>query len=248
MNFQSEFYNAVLTPEADVPAGLTDGHSGAAGKRFDVYRNNVTVSLTEALETAFPVVRKLVGDKNFKILAGAFLRKHQPSSPLLMLYGAELPGFLETFPPTSNIGYLPDIARLEQGIRESYHAEDATAIDPVQLSEIAPDDLAKVRLTIAPSVRLFRSPWPIHAIWVYNREDSAEKPKMQPEDVAVFRAEFDPEVVLLPAGAASFIEALCKGSSLGEAIDKGTEDTETFDLSSALTLLVAHQAITDIGT
>ena len=119
MSGQAEFTHAVLTPEADVPSGLTDGRNGPAGKRFDVYRNNVAVSLTEALETAFPVVRRLVGDANFKILAGAFLRKHPPSSPLLMLYGANLADFLESFPPTQSIRYLPDIARLERIARAS---------------------------------------------------------------------------------------------------------------------------------
>ena len=59
---QESFTEALLTPEHPVPDGLIDPAGRPAGKRFDVYRNNVAVSLTGALETAFPVIRKLVGD------------------------------------------------------------------------------------------------------------------------------------------------------------------------------------------
>src|SRR6056297_4262947 len=96
---QSTFRAALLDAEATRPDGLTDGAGAPAGRRFDVYRNNVAVSLADALEAAFPVIAKLVGTRNFRLLAGAFLRSHPPQSPLMMFYGAEMPTFLSTFGP-----------------------------------------------------------------------------------------------------------------------------------------------------
>lgn len=243
---QTLFRDAVLNPNAERPKGLSDGKGQPAGRRFDVYRNNVAVSLTEALETAFPVIRKLVGDANFKLLAGTFLRAHPPTSPLMMLYGTEMPGFLGSFEPTRSLGYLPDVARLELALRESYHAADETPIDPLALQALATDALMASTLTLAPSLRLVRSSWPIHAIWAFNMADGP-KPAAAAEDVVVLRADLDPEPVLLPPGGGLFLESLLNGHPLGAAFEATLQSIEGFDLSQTLALLIGAHAITDIG-
>ncbi|MEM7719538.1 MAG: DNA-binding domain-containing protein [Pseudomonadota bacterium] len=243
---QTVFRDAVLDPELARPDGLSDGIGQPAGRRFDVYRNNVAVSLTEALETAFPVIRKLVGEANFKLLAGAFLRAHPPASPLMMFYGAEMPEFLASFEPTANIGYLPDTARLELALRESYHAADAQAIEPESLQAMAPDALMASNLTLAPSLRLVHSPWPIHAIWRFNT-DNGPKPTAVAEDVVILRADLDPEPFLLPPGGGTFISGLLDGQTFGAAFGATLQSTESFDLSQTLALLISANAITDIG-
>jgi len=244
---QATFRTALLSPEAPRPQGLSDGHGGPAGRRFDVYRNNVAVSLTEALETSFPVIRKLVGNENFKLLAGAFLRAHPPETPILSQYGATMPMFLESFGPTSKIGYLPDVARLEQAIRESYHAADSQPVAPEKLQALAPDELMETPMTMAPSLRLIRSSWPIQSIWLFNNVEKAPKPEMSAEDVVVLRPEFDPEPVLLPPGGGVFIETLLSRQPLGSAFEAASAEVEEFDLAQLLTILIGANAITKIG-
>ncbi len=244
---QSTFRAALLDADAGRPAGLTDGAGAPAGRRFDVYRNNVAVSLTEALETAFPVVARLVGAQNFKLLAGAFLRTHPPQSPLMMFYGSAMPDFLAAFEPTAGIGYLPDVARLELALRESYHAADAAPVDPSAIATLAPEVLMASTVTLAPSLRLVPSPWPIHAIWSFNTIDGAPKPSMAAEEVAVFRVEFDPEPVLLPPGGADFLEALGTGETFGTALDRASANVDAFDLTALLALLLTKGAIIRIG-
>ena len=116
MTMQSAFASALLDPARPAPEGLENPFGGAAGKRFDVYRNTVAVSLTEALETGFPTVRKLVGDDFFKAMAGVFLRANPPGDPRLALYGSSFPGFLPRFQPVAHLRYLSDVARLELGM------------------------------------------------------------------------------------------------------------------------------------
>ncbi len=240
---QSDFGRAILDPDLAVPAGLTDPQGRPAGKRFSVYRNNVAVSLTEALETAYPVVRKLLGDDFFKAMAGVYLRQNPPSSALMMYYGSRFPGFLESFEPVRNIGYLPDVARLERALRQSYHAADAAPVDPALLQTMPPDRLMAARFVLAPSVRLVRSLWPIHALWLANTAPDAPKPQMKAEDVIVARPGFDPKPHLLGPGAAEFVTVIGKGASLAEALQSAGED---FDLTVILGQLLAGGAIVGI--
>ncbi len=244
---QTSFRHALLDPEAARPDGLSDGMGRPAGRRFDVYRNNVSVSLTEALEVGFPVIRKLVGHDNFKVLAAAYLRRHPPHSPLMMHFGAELPSFLADFEPTRQTGYLPDIARLELAIRESYHAADADPINPAELEALPPEALIGSRVQLAPALRQVRSPWPIFSIWRFNVEEGAKSPEMAAEDVLIARPDMDPVPGLLPSGGAEFINALLTGATFGDAMDKASEASWDFDLPVVLTLLVEMKTIVEIG-
>ena len=230
---QTDFRLALLDPGLAVPEGLTDPQGRPAGRRFSVYRNNVAVGLTDALRNYFPVVHALVGEEFFAAMAGVFLRAHPPASPVLITYGAELPGFLAVFPPVAHLGYLPDIARLELAIRDAYHAADAAPVAADTFAAMAPGALASARIRFAPAVRLIRSAWPIHAIWSANRRGTAPPAARVAEDVLVVRPAFDPEPRLLPAGSAAFLSALIAGATLADALDAanpGFEPTDTISL------------------
>lgn len=243
---QTTFRKALLDPEAPRPAGLSDGQGRDAGRRFDVYRNNVTVALADALETAFPTILKLLGAQNFRLLATAFLRQHPPTSPLMMFYGKDMPAFLQAFEQTKAIGYLPDIARLELALRHSYHAADATPLDPAVLQSTPPESLMASTITLAPATRLIRSKWPIQAIWAFNTLPGAPKPVMAAEDTLILRPDLDPEPHLLPAGGGAFVAALLSGATFGSAIETAATEDATFDLSAMLALLISNNALIDL--
>lgn len=241
---QQEFRTALLDPEHPVPSGLTDPQGRPAGRRFNVYRNNVSVSLTEALRQAFPVVQKLVGEEFFTAMAQEHLRAHPPASPLMMFYGEAMPAFLSAFPPVAHLPYLADVARLELALRASYHATDAVPVATSRLTQLEPDQLARTRFAVAPSLRLVRSRWPIHAIWMANMREAPAPSRVEPQDVLVVRAAFDPEPHLLPPGGADFMASLCDGQAIGSAADL----LDTAHLPALLGLLIAGNAITDLIT
>ena len=240
------FANALLHPNVSQPDGLTDGNGQPAGRRFNVLRNNVASSLGEALRTGFPVVTKLLGTENMKAIAAMYLRAHPPRSPVLSAFGTDLPEFLAGLPQLSHLGYLPDIARLELALRASYHAADAPALDPSRLTEPSPQDLTEATLSFAPSLRLVRSRWPIHAIWLRNTQHDAPKPVAEPQDVLITRREFDPVPHLLPPGGADWIAAVSKGKSLGDALDIAQTAAPDFDPASTLAILLQDNALTSL--
>lgn len=240
---QSLFRDALLEPGHNAPDGLSDSDGRPAGARFNVYRNNVVVSLTEALCTGFPVLAKLLGKENMDGLAGLFVRAHPPTSPVMMFYGEALPDFIATLPQLSHLGYLPDVARLELALRRTYHAADARPVTPETLAELAPEDLLSAQVSLAPSVQIVRSAWPVHDIWRFNTEADAPKPTPGAQDVLITRAEFDPTPGLLPPGGAAWIEALGQGQSIGAALEAATHEAPDFNMTTPLTLLLAGNAI-----
>ncbi len=244
---QTDFVSALLGPEADVPEGLVDPSGVTTTKRFNVYRNNVAVSLTEALETAFPAIAKLIGEENFKRVAGVFLRQHPPTSPLMMFYGAEMPAFLENFPPLQHLGYLPDVARFEQAMRHAYHAADAAPIDAARLQDLSPDQLMAAKMEIAPAVQVVVSDWPVYSVWAYNMIEGSPKPEARKEAVLITRPEFDPTGQVISPGGASMIKALQAGQPLGQALEAAASDPD-FDFTTTLGQLLSGAAITDLRT
>ncbi|MEM8553621.1 MAG: DNA-binding domain-containing protein [Pseudomonadota bacterium] len=245
MTDQTHFHDALLDASQPVPDGLTDPEGRPAGKRFDVYRNNVAVSLTQALETGFPVIRKLVGDEFFKAMAGVYLRTHPPTSPVLQQYGEDMPSFLRGFKPAHSLPYLPDMARLEVALRRAYHAEDAPAFDPQSMAALKPEALNSVRFEFAPAAQVIRSHHPIHGIWLRNTT-GGPVPSPAPENVLVTRPEFDPIVTRLDAAQAVFVIGLMENQTLTQAALRAQNVPGAFDLSHTLGLLFGAAALSSL--
>lgn len=236
---QAAFAAALLDPDAAVPGGLVDPFGRPSPKRFSVYRNNVASSLTRALDAAFPTVRKLVGDEFFAAMAGVFLRAHPPTSRMMMLYGDALPGWLAIFPPVAHLGYLPDVARLDQAMRESYHAADSEPLPKAEVQRLIGDGIVGLRLQLAPSVRLVRSAWPVQSIWAANAE-AGPTPQPGAEAALVLRATFDPRPHRISEPDGVFVHALLEGKTLGQSLDAAGA---TVDLPAILSLLISGHAI-----
>lgn len=239
---QTQFAAALLNPAHPMPAGLVGPDGLPDAKRFSVYRNTVNSSLIRVLEAAFPAVQKLVGPAFFAAMALVYLRQTPPTDRRLMLYGESFAEFLAGFEPLAHLGYLPDVARLEQALRQSYHAADASPLPGETLGSMGEDQLLQARLRLAPSLRVLASNWPVHAIW-HATLHNGPKPQMRAEELVVLRPEFDPTVHLLPPGGAAFLATLGRGEPLIAALAATGDD---FDLTRLLGLLLHNNAIVGV--
>ncbi|TRW99597.1 DUF2063 domain-containing protein [Paracoccus sp. M683] len=212
--------------------------------RFAVYRNNVARSLSQALARRFPVVERLVGAAFFAAMAADFIAAHPPRSPVLLLWGAEFATFLRGFPPVAALPYLPDVARLEYARGQAYHAADHDPVDGSGLARIGASDPARLRLVLAPSLRLLDCNWPAATIWQANQP--GQNPSVNPggaEQVLIWRqADFQVPVRRIAPDQARFLRALMAGENLAKAA------LLTADATPILTLLLTERLIADVRT
>ncbi|WP_407492227.1 putative DNA-binding domain-containing protein [Pseudooceanicola sp. MF1-13] len=240
---QTTFRRALLNPTAATPSSLTDGAGGPAGRRFAVYRNNVAVSLTEALITGFPVCHRLMGDDIFRAMAGAYLRAHPPESPLMMQFGQKLPKFMEASAPLQSMRWIADVARLELALRSSYHAADCVALGVADLAAIPSEELPDRRFALAPALRILRSEWPVLTFW--SSEELADDLRQgDSQDVLITRVDFDPHPHLLSPGDTGFLAALKAGEPLGSAAEVASAAHPDHDPTAILTLLMQTGSLT----
>ena len=216
---QREFGAALLDPDLPLPEGIVGPHGKKAQKRFAVYRNNVTVSLINALADIFPAVQRLVGEAFFRDMARIYITREPPQSAVMFEYGGGFAAFLESFEPLSRYPYLPDVARLEKAWLAAFHSADALPLQPDALASIPPEQLAATRFTPHPAARIIQSSFAAVSIFSASREErplDGINPAI-PEGGLVNRPLDTVEVRQLPPGAAEFFTALIKGTTLGEA-------------------------------
>ena len=100
---------AIVAPE-DVIAASGKG----VIKRYNVYRNNVTVSLIDALAAIYPAIQRITGVDFFRAMARFHVRATPPASPLLFEYGRDFPAFIESYEYARDMPWLADTARIER--------------------------------------------------------------------------------------------------------------------------------------
>jgi len=227
---QADLAAALLDPARAAPAGLTPA------ARLAVYRNNVVVSLVDALAAAYPASLTLVGDRFFRAAAGVYVRAEPPRSPVIIAYGDSFPGFLEGFAPAARYAFLADVARLERLWMEAYHAAEAVPQPITTLGAVPEDDLPSARIALHPSARLLRSRWPVASLWAANTGRAAhdDVDLARSELVLVARPHESVHVHVLKPGLFAMLEALQSGAALAEAVEQGAGAKDAFTLAAAI--------------
>jgi hypothetical protein len=240
-HYATTFSAGLMNPELAAPAGVVATHGKRVNQRYNVYRNNVTVSLIDALAAIYPAVQRITGVEFFRAMARFHVRAMPPASPLLFEYGRDFPSFIEAYEYAGHMPWLADTARIERAWLDAYHAADAAPLAAEALASIAPDLLAQLRFVPHPATRIVRSPYPAVAIFAMNRTDGPVTPlhSSDAEDALVTRPDGDVIVSRLPAGGAAFLLSLIEGAPLGTAAQAAFDETNTFDLPANLAAMIS---------
>ena len=249
LTYAAAFTPALLDPETNAPELVPGPRGKQARTRYNVYRNNVTVSLIDALADTFPATQRIVGEEFFRAMARLYVRHCPPTSPLLFEYGPGFADFIENFEHARDLPYLADVARIERAWLDAYHAADADPLAQEQLAAVPPDRLGETVFVPHPASHVMRSRFSAVTIFAANRgsDPVGRLQCKEPEDGLVTRPGLDVFVRRLPPGGAVFLASLMARAPLGEAAAAALVDEEEFDLAANIAGMIEAGAFTAIA-
>lgn len=200
-------------------AFLQDLRTPGARGPMDVYRNGVALAAVRALADNFPTIETMLGEDVFATVAAEFARLHPPTDPVLAMYGAAFPAWLQRFAPLTEWPWLGPVARLDRAWTEAHLAADAPVLTLSNLRALGPAQMASP-LRLHPSVRPFQFDWSAPSLWLTHREpgggDLIWEPRLEafailrPGDAVIWRR--------LTQTERTFLADCAQGRALGVAM------------------------------
>jgi len=216
-NLNTLFASALLDPDIDIPDGVTGPDGLAAPKRFGVYRNNVVVSLMDALLETYPSIHAIVGVEDFRKIARAYVVDHPPQSAMMQNYGDDFGDFIEAYPPLSEHRFFGDLARLEHAWLMAHHAADHPVISPQELGNIPAESVNLTRFVSHSSLAIISSDFPIFDLFARRYDNSTDIDLTKGQCVLITRPLLAVEIREVEQATEIFLKAIFSGETLGDA-------------------------------
>lgn len=218
-------------------------------ERLKIYRNNIFSNLISTLLDTYPVILKLTGEDFTKGLLRAFILGNPPQEACLNRYGGALAAFIESFSPAKTLPYLPDVARMQWAMNESYYAPDDSPLTLADLQNMPPEILADMALPLRYSSRFLTSNWPLIAIHDFcmkeNREETETLDLHQGGcHIMVYRPGLTTKIVPLEAAEYTFLLGVKAEKSLGDTLEITLRSFPDFDFQACLQKHIALETFT----
>ncbi|WP_417451585.1 putative DNA-binding domain-containing protein [Kordiimonas sp.] len=204
------------------------------GNRFNIYRNNHLTGLIGALSAKFPVTSQLVGTEYFEAVAHQYVIETPPDSPLLDLYGADFPDFLEKIAPPNSPPYLSGVASLEWARCTAPLVAHQPAIKLASREDL--EAAIKLPFQLTPGATLIRSPYPVGTIWEYHQAELLEPiSRWTSEVVAVWWSGGSLRQKTIPADAAPILTRLAGGIPFLKILNDADDEKQAIQMIGSFT-------------
>jgi hypothetical protein len=225
---QIKIANTLLSGDVTALTGEITAPGANPTTRFQIYRNNMFLSLARHLKAVFPVTAR-VGDERFFVYAAReFIRSHPPREPHLSTYGGDFAKFLASFPPSRNVRLLVEMAAFEWAVHCALIAAERPPLAAAALARVSGDS-GQISVALQPSLGFVLARWPVLVLWAAEgRNDDAIKPKLN--RIALFRRGDNIRVLELKSASFGFWRNLQKGVALDCAAARALARNPQFNL------------------
>jgi len=202
----------------------------------------------EFLAARYPVIRRLVGELSFRVVARRFILNEPPSAVAPDSFGDSFPHFIRSLGNAACIEYVADVAELEMLQHKARYAQHVRPLAALALSSLQAERLSGLRVVLHPSVCLVQSRFPIVTAWETNQANDGGGmiERWVAEAAIVARPFFEVEVTRLPPGGYAFLRALSERNTVTAAVEIAIAVTPQFDVVSNLKLIEEAKLV--VGT
>jgi hypothetical protein len=240
-------FAAALRGDPGAAAADVSGDGLESAGRLAIYRNNARAMFDDALERTYPVLRQRVGDDYFRQLAHGYRQLHPSRSGDLHWVGEHFARYLAATESGTGFEWLAELAELEWACECAFIAARESPVDPQALTDLMPDDLARARLRLQPSLHCVASSFPVLEVWRANQADAdgqAVDPSLGGQCALVSCGTDGLELAEVPRSALDFTRLLQSGTPLGAAVESSGLDLA--ELPDVLALLFSSGLVTAV--
>lgn len=191
-------------------------------ERLAVYHDMYILRMEEALESDYPALKHLLGDRGFRALATGYVRAHPSRSYSLNFLGRHLPDYVREVRGLRRRAFAHDLARLEQAVAEVFDAREEPALRAEETLAVPAEAWEEARLHPVAAFRLLAFAHPVNAYLQSVRDQGHAHPSTRKRAtwVAVYRRRYTVWRQELTRAGYGLLADIAAGRRLGEAVSR----------------------------
>jgi len=229
-------------PDASFLTLIVDDEQVGAQKRIGIYHDAYRLRLIEALATAYPNTKKLLGDDFFDDTTRAFIEASPSTYRNLRWYGSNFAQHLfNTLPQHAIAG---ELASFEWALALAFDAQDTTSIDRSSLATIAPE--AWERLYFQFHLSLQRIGFTVNTVATWQALEADQAPPelvVQDSEWLIWREDHRPHYRSLGVLECLALDLALQGASFGHICEQLAEAVTEHQITDADPVEQAAQAL-----
>lgn len=218
--------------QADFQAYLFDSNKGAAftkkivndkkvgvKKRLGIYADAYRLRIIEALSSAYPILKALLGDDLFDKAAHSYIEQYPSTYRNMRWVGDQMATHLQLTLPQYPIA--AEMAHFEWALSLAFDAEDAPVLSLQDLAAIPPENWADLRFKFHPAVQLLNPKFNVLLVWqALNIEDTPPIIQQINEPYVVWRKDLSSHYRSLEVAEYAAIQQMIAGASFADLCEK----------------------------
>lgn len=246
-----QIFRSLISPKRSNPSFIKVNKSIRTQERLGVNRYTIIQNFVKDLRISYPGVWKLLGEECARgaALAYAHYLKHLTSRGNINKFGANFPEYLRTFPPTSDLIYLPDFAKLEWLRALSHDARQESVVSIEELQSVIADNIESYKFRFNSSVFFMISKFPLSEIQDLLERENSEPITLSARGSYIIICRVDNNVrnIFLDQHSWEFLFSLSQGNSLGTALCKLDNTKSTQRLEQLFTLILSNKMLLSLN-